>query len=394
MALDISNWGITVAGKTATSVTDILVSVLSEIPQVADIAGTTAYATIINVVPQMILNVVLFVVVFILLRLVSMVIYWIITGICFSKKKTEGKNKHRLLGSLVGVVQNFLIFLVILVPVVGTVNILGDIETITTQPATAAVSTASTNLLTATEEPPAETPVNNNQVSPYQTVNDVIDAYEASWVAKFLHGVKLDSACMYVFNELSTVTIDEQEYNLKIEANNITYIVMDVINLVELGELDLTSPDTIQALNKIIDSCYNSQLTSNLIDEVIPLATSKWLAGETFCGMSKPTVEGFSIMMHFHPDLVDMWELDPDPAVAPEAVAGDDPRIYASAEEGAPGNGGNHSKAYAGSTKVSGGVTYGYGILRFVDCSGHLQCNQQQRAHLLHGGGGRTHRCH
>lgn len=293
MALDISNWGITVAGKTATSVTDILVSVLSEIPQVADIAGTTAYATIINVVPQMILNVVLFVVVFILLRLVSMVIYWIITGICFSKKKTEGKNKHRLLGSLVGVVQNFLIFLVILVPVVGTVNILGDIETITTQPTTTAVSTASTNLLTATEEPPAETPENNNQVSPYQTVNDVIDAYEASWVAKFLHGVKLDSACMYVFNELSTVTIDEQKYNLKIEANNITYIVMDVMNLVELGELDLTSPDTIQALNKIIDSCYNSQLTSNLIDEVIPLATSKWLAGETFCGMSKPTVEGF-----------------------------------------------------------------------------------------------------
>ena len=41
-----------------------------------------------------------------------------------------------------------------------------------------------------------------------------------------------------------------------------------------------------------------------------------------------------SIMMYFHPDLVDMSELDPDPAVAPEAVAGDDPRMCASAEEG------------------------------------------------------------
>ena len=41
-----------------------------------------------------------------------------------------------------------------------------------------------------------------------------------------------------------------------------------------------------------------------------------------------------SIMMHFHPHLVDMTELDPDPNVLPEAVAGDDPRVYASAEEG------------------------------------------------------------
>jgi len=41
-----------------------------------------------------------------------------------------------------------------------------------------------------------------------------------------------------------------------------------------------------------------------------------------------------SIMMHFHPDLVDMNELDPDLSVKPEAVGGDDPRVYASAEEG------------------------------------------------------------
>lgn len=42
-----------------------------------------------------------------------------------------------------------------------------------------------------------------------------------------------------------------------------------------------------------------------------------------------------SIMMHFHPDLVDMAALDPDPAVRPEGVAGQDPRFHASAELGA-----------------------------------------------------------
>ena len=291
MTVDISGLGIAVAGETATSVTDVIVSMLNQIPQVADIAGTNAYATIINVVPQMVLNVVLFVVVFILLRLVSMIIYWIISGICFNKKKTEGKNKHRLLGSLVGVVQNFLIFLVILVPIVGTVNILGDIETITTQPATAAVSTASTSLL-STPETPEENP-DANQVSPYNTIKDVVKAYNDSWVAKFLHGVKLDNACMYVFNDLSTVTDGEQEYNLREEANNVTYIAMDLSALLELGEFDLSKPETIIALNKLIDSCYKGKLTAGLVDEVIPLATAKWLNNETFCGLSKPTVEGY-----------------------------------------------------------------------------------------------------
>ena len=301
MSADISSWGITIAGETVTSVPDIIVSALNEIPQVADIAGTEAYATIINVVPQMVLNVVLFVVVFILLRLVSMIIYWIISGICFSKKKTEGKNKHRLLGSLVGVVQNFIIFLVILVPVVGTVNILGDIETITTQPTTEAVSPASASMLSA-DETPEETPeenTDNNQVSPYQTVNDVIDAYKASWVAKFLHGVKLDNACMYVFNELSTVTEDEQEYNLREEANSIAIIAVDVMALVDLGEFDLSNPDTVVALNKVIDSCYNGKLTAGLADELIKLAAQRWTTPDengnygTIFGISRPTIDGY-----------------------------------------------------------------------------------------------------
>jgi creatinine amidohydrolase len=41
-----------------------------------------------------------------------------------------------------------------------------------------------------------------------------------------------------------------------------------------------------------------------------------------------------SLMMALHPDLVEMENLDPDPAVAPLAVSGDDPREHASAERG------------------------------------------------------------
>lgn len=41
-----------------------------------------------------------------------------------------------------------------------------------------------------------------------------------------------------------------------------------------------------------------------------------------------------SIMIHYHPDLVDLSVLDQDPDKLPEAVLGDDPRYHASAEFG------------------------------------------------------------
>lgn len=303
MQADISNMGITINGETATSVGDIVVTLLNQIPQISDIAGTDAYANIINVVPQMLINVVLFLVVFLLLRLITMVIYWIVAGVCFGKKKTEGKDKHRLLGSLVGTVQNFIIFLAIMVPVIGFVNILGDIETITTQTAQAGTESTSTSLTTSEESPsPDSTDSNsgegdNNQVSPYQTIKDIKVAYNDSWVAKFLHAVKLDNACMYVFNELSTIEVKNgdqvEEYNLRSEATSISYIIIDFQELQELGELDFSNPATIVALNDLIDSCYKSNLTADLIDEVIPIATAKWIAGETFCGFSMPTVDGY-----------------------------------------------------------------------------------------------------
>lgn len=303
MQADISNMNITINGETATSVGDIIVTLLNEIPQISDISGTDAYANIINVVPQMILNVVLFLVVFLALRSFTMIIYWIIAGLCFSKKKTEGKNKHRLLGCLVGTVQNFIIFLAILVPVVGTINILGDIEKISVGYAQEQTSGGETTLASA--EQPAEGESSSesggtqseSQVSPYQTIQNVRVAYNNSWVAKFLHSVKLDNACMYVFNELSTIEVQngdtKEEYNLRQEANSFSYIIIDFQTLTNLGELDLAKPECIEALNKLIDSCYKSKLTAQLVDEVIPIATSAWVNGETFCGFAMPVVSGY-----------------------------------------------------------------------------------------------------
>lgn len=311
MNVNVANMNITVNGQVMNTLGEALSASLAEVPYIADLAQTQAFDTIITVVPQMIVNVVLFIVLFYVLRLISMIIYWIIAGICFSKKKTQGKSKHRLLGGLVGIVQNFVIFLVLLVPCVGVINLISDIDTNLPKKATATAS-QTTEISGSGDQTQGDTSggnqnqdnQNNNNNSEdlagklnttLTNVNEVVDAYKSTWVFKFLHGVKLDSACNYVFNKLSTVKVNKVSYNLHDEAISLTKVVVDFADVMPQDgkNLSFTDTETIDKLEVLINDAYKSKLTANLIDEVIPTAVKKWNAGETFMGITKPTMEGY-----------------------------------------------------------------------------------------------------
>lgn len=288
MTLNITNFGIQIEGETVTTVAELITNLLNSIPEVADLTGTPAYATIVEVLPQMIVNIVLFVVFFYLLRAISMIIYWIIAGVCFNKKKTEGKNKHRLLGSVVGVVQSFVVFLVLLVPCVGVINTLGHMETLTTTPA-ATASTMSTTQETPTEEE------SNGITETVNTINEIIDAYNDTWVAKMLHSVKLDKACDYVFDELTTIEKDNVQYNLEEEVASIVVVYQDIVKLQDAGGLDLNKKENIEILQTIIEDVYKSKFGASLINDALDIAIQKWTMDppETFMGIAKPEIDGY-----------------------------------------------------------------------------------------------------
>ncbi len=311
MTVNISNFNITINGQVMTNVGEVLSASLANVPYIADLAGTQAFATILNVVPQMIVNVVLFILMFYVLRLISMNIYWIIAGICFSKKKTKGKSKHRILGSFVGVVQNFVIFLVLLVPCVGIINIISEVDSrVPESPKTEQVSTTSSVIENGEsansegnqgDQNNQENNDNSNGGSITDNINtaldkvsDVVAAYKDNWVYKTLHAVKLDSACNYVFNKLTTVKVNKEQYVLKNEVLSLTDLAVDFSDLqAKNGEEFKLDENTITKIEKLIVDAYNSKLTGNLIDEIVPTAVNKWNAGETFMGIKKPTVEGY-----------------------------------------------------------------------------------------------------
>ena len=84
---------------------------------------------------------------------------------------------------------------------------------------------------------------------------------------------------------------------------------------------------SMRAFNGIVEEMKEKYgltlLTAQSKEAVIGLQSDHAAANET------------SIVMHFHPDLVDMDALNPDPAVRPEGVWGEDPRFHASAALGA-----------------------------------------------------------
>lgn len=319
MTIDITGLGINVAGSRMSTFPEIIRTLLNQIPNVSDITGTAAYATIMEVVPQMVLNVVLFVVIFYLLRLISLIIYWIIAGVCFNKKKMEGKNAHRFIGSLIGVVQNFIIFLVLLVPVIGVVNIMGELENISsdtnaeqTTP-TSYVSADDEYVVTLEDDNSSEEAIvvvaeegnssNSTVVSAYKKVNEVIDIYKNTWVSKFLNKLQLEKACNSVFDKLSTVEKDNVKYTLKTEVISAGKVYRDIDNMQKNGGFDISKPAAIDSIQKIIEDCYESKLTTNLIDEVVPLAIKTWNEVDDegnpkkFLGISKPTVEGYETVI-------------------------------------------------------------------------------------------------
>ncbi len=298
MEVNIYNLGINVAGERVSTLKGALQALLNQVEAIREISETPAYATIMEVIPKMIVNVAMFILVFYVLRLLTMIIYWIIAGTAFSKKKTEGKNKHRLVGSLIGVVQNFIIFLVLLVPVFGAVSVFNQVETITNASAeTTAGSIAEDSyavLMDSSEE--SESQSNTKFKEAYNSINNIISAYNDTWVAKMLSGVKLDKACVSVFDKLSTVEKDGVKYSLREEVEGFSYIykdgksLLDLVSQTEDKKLDFTNEEQIAQIKALVTDCYKSKLAANLIDDVIKLAVDKWDNDEKFMNIEKPNV--------------------------------------------------------------------------------------------------------
>ena len=97
LMFNLTKYNVTVGSKTVSNVKELIIEYISQIDKVRELMQSSpTMKEFVTALPAMLVNVVLFTVVFFILKYISMIIYWIIAGVCFNKKKLEGKNKIKL----------------------------------------------------------------------------------------------------------------------------------------------------------------------------------------------------------------------------------------------------------------------------------------------------------
>lgn len=326
LKMDISKLNINIGGVSAVTLGDLIIDLIEQVPIVQDlIESSPTLASVITLVPQMLANVVLFIAFFFIFKWFSMIIYWIIAGIFFSKKKMGDKDRHKFVGAVIGTVQGFLVAIVLMVPIFGVVETSRPmVEAIRAEQTTASTSestgeSASGFTYTVNEEGSSETPgggsssetpggegsggtseeeKNNKDIK--QTVYDVtdetgkyVDAFDKVWIVKVMKALKIQDLSVSMFDNLTTVKDRDLEVSLRNEVKVVASAYPGLSGLI-YGDADVENAETYDNVKESFDKLYASPVLSGVVSELVPKAATRWsdtsLAEEDrkFCGIAKP----------------------------------------------------------------------------------------------------------
>ncbi len=285
LTLDISKLNIVIGDIQVMTIQDLITDMLRQIPIIEDIIeASPTFESFLEVVPQMLLNVILFIVFFFVFKWISMVIYWIISGICFSKKKMNGKEKHPFIGAVIGAVQGLIVVVVVLIPCFGAVEMFKPFETIEQE------NQQNTVQYVNSQEPEDEKSTNDVVV---ETINGVIkytDAFEQNWVGKLFKAVGIKKLSVKMFDKLTTVEGKSAKFALMDEVDTLAdaYPYMQTL----LSEkLDIEDNETLNDIKSMINELYKSELLSGMVKEIVPEVSRIWSSGGKFCEIQKPKID-------------------------------------------------------------------------------------------------------
>lgn len=305
LELDISKFNLVIGDVHVVTVKDLVTDLLRQIPIVEDlIESSPTLEAFIEVLPTMISNVLLFIVFFFVFKWVSMIIYWIISAIFFSKKKRAGKEKHGFIGAVVGAIQGVVVACVILVPcfgMVATIEPFVESNQTVQQP-------AGQNFIDGVYYVDGEQPEDGGEITIDKAITGLArytKAFEENWVVKMLSAIKIKDLSVKMYQELSTVESNGVEYSLLRETETIAKAYPELKPILDNG-FDIEDNEQLESIKETINILYESPVLSGMVQEIIPEAADKWSNGYKFCEIEKPEFNDEGLDALFNAILVNL----------------------------------------------------------------------------------------
>ena len=257
-----------------TSLNDIILSYINNSEQIAEMTSASpTLKTLIQNVPLMVGNVFVFVALSYIFAFLGWIVYLILASVFIKNEKNikdEKGNvvkakikKHRLLGGIVGALQGLILVFITFLPFSGIVGLVNDI---TDEPVSAQTQEES-NLT------PSAKFIKDNLPKEAQ---EIINAYSNSAVAKMSGVLNFDDV---LFNNVSTVEVDNVKISLRTEVLNIAKVYD---NVEFLFEIDLSSLNSLKLLNydklnNAIEFIFNSNILKATLPELLDYGFDKLL---------------------------------------------------------------------------------------------------------------------
>lgn len=280
---DISGLGLVVGDVQITSISEAIINYISQISIIAGLLKTSPTLTaVVNAIPAVIVNIVLFIVLFFVVKAILYFVDIIINKIII--KKDSDKPKRRLWGALVGAVQGIVVFLFVLIPIAGTMNLVNDaLKVVDEQPQTVQQSTLVNLSVKNGEQTTAE--IKNS--------TKVIADYKNNVLIKIFNAIGYKNLTNAVYDKITTIEITDQEKTtLRAETMVVAKVFNSYEKLKNVNVAELSDADEKNA-HELIDNAFSSPIIGGVVTELTTGLANAWTGLEptSFVGLEKPIID-------------------------------------------------------------------------------------------------------
>ena len=287
---NISNLNLVIDGMKINTLGEAIVSYISQISVVAGLLETSpTLKAVVSALPMIVVNLILFVILFFIVKgifyFIAMIANRIILG------KNSERPKRRLWGALIGGVQGVIVFLFILIPIAGAMNLVTDTMDIVEVPTTKqeqSISLANVTTINTANE-------NNDNLQETIDLAEAtkqIDDYNDIFVLKAFNALGYKKLSNSVFDKLTTMELAEKKKTtLRSETTVLaksynSYLKIQNVNLDNFSEEDEKNT------NELIENVFSSPLISGIATELTTGLADAWVGSnpQPFVGVEKPTL--------------------------------------------------------------------------------------------------------